>query len=170
MKVPAARNKRNIHDYHLVYQQQAGKIVPLKEFKIASCELDKILFLNAMNEYMTELMRRETRNQYKLINTTNERIMLIQYPIQYAGSSFLESSETESDIGEPEEGGSRKRKRKSKFVAKAGDKGQMARVNKILKLNADGRTVKLPKTGSAFCLSMTAATMIRKRSSCLWSV
>ncbi|GAV08913.1 hypothetical protein RvY_18534 [Ramazzottius varieornatus] len=55
--------------------------------------------------------------------------------------------DTESDIGESEEGGSRKRKRKSKFVAKAGDKGQMARVNKILKLNADGRFVKLPKTG-----------------------
>ncbi|GAV06364.1 hypothetical protein RvY_16373 [Ramazzottius varieornatus] len=53
--------------------------------------------------------------------------------------------DAESNIGEQEEG-SRKRKRKSKFVAKAGDKGQMARVNKILKLNADGRFVKLPKT------------------------
>ncbi|GAU91625.1 hypothetical protein RvY_03848 [Ramazzottius varieornatus] len=66
------------------------------------------------------------------------------YLTQYAGSSFLD---TESDIGEPEEEGSRKRKRKSKFVAKAGDKGRMARFDKILKLNADGRFVKLPKTG-----------------------
>ncbi|GAU99968.1 hypothetical protein RvY_10897 [Ramazzottius varieornatus] len=91
---------------------------------MASCKLDKILFLNAMNGYMTELMRRETRNQYKLISTTKERIMLIQYLTQYVGSSFLESSDGEWDIGEQEEGGSHKRKRKSKFVAEAGDKGQ----------------------------------------------
>ncbi|GAU95018.1 hypothetical protein RvY_06707 [Ramazzottius varieornatus] len=58
---------------------------------------------------MTELLRRETGNQYKLVNTTNERIMLIQYPTQYAGSSFLESSDAESDVGEQEDGGSRKR-------------------------------------------------------------
>ncbi|GAU92401.1 hypothetical protein RvY_04484 [Ramazzottius varieornatus] len=114
---------------------------------MASCELDKTLFLNAMNGYMTELLRRETRNQYKLINTTNERIMLIQYLTQYARSSFLESGDAESDIGKQEEGGSRKRKRKLKFVTKAGDKGQMERVIEILKLNADGRFVKLPKTG-----------------------
>ncbi|GAV06004.1 hypothetical protein RvY_16047 [Ramazzottius varieornatus] len=73
--------------------------------------------------------------------------MLIQYLTQYARSSFLESSDAESDIGEQEKGGSRKRERKSKLLAKAGDKGQMARENKILKLEADGRFVKLPKTG-----------------------
>ncbi|GAU96912.1 LOW QUALITY PROTEIN: hypothetical protein RvY_08281 [Ramazzottius varieornatus] len=111
---------------------------------MASCELDKTLYLNAINGYMTELMPRETINQYKLINTTKERIILIQYLTQYAGSSILDA---ESDIGEQGKGGSLKRKRKSKFVAKAGDKGQMTRVDKISKLNADGRFVKLPKTG-----------------------
>ena len=115
-----------------------------KVFDVEHSTIDRREFLGALNGYMTELMRREERNGYKVIGTIKERIELMQYLRKYA-HTILDSSSEDGDDDEGEDDGSergkkdrttRKRRRgQPKYPAKAGQKGQMHRVEQIIRNN-----------------------------------